>query len=138
LYVGTRFKGFKKNADKASESVFFTGAPIYELANLALILNMEAVQFFETLRKSAKKSRQTKEEKEDNLIYLNTGQRVKGMQYDNVIILEVSDEVWPFSQENIEQERRLFYVAITRTRENLFIINGDGERSQFLSEAGFI
>jgi DNA helicase II / ATP-dependent DNA helicase PcrA len=136
-YVKENFKGFKQDSEKSDESVFFSGAPMDELSNLSIILNQNVKDFFHTVHESAKKTSLSREEKEDNLVTLSTGQRIKGMQFDNVIILEVCDKVWPVNSDNLEQERRLFYVAITRTRRNLFIIEGDGERSRFVNEAGF-
>ena len=47
---------------------------------------------------------------------------VKGMEFENVIIINCNEEIIPYVKsmhENIEEERRLFYVGITRSSQNL-------------------
>jgi ATP-dependent DNA helicase RecQ len=53
-------------------------------------------------------------------IFLSTVHGVKGMEFDHVFIL---DGVWPKSGEHAdrEEERRLYYVAMTRARETLCV-----------------
>ena len=56
-----------------------------------------------------------------------TALRAKGKEYENVIILDVVDDIWPIKQANskidrLEQERRLFYVAVTRAKKRLIMI----------------
>jgi len=49
----------------------------------------------------------------------------KGLEYSTVYILEANEEITPHrkavSDEDIEEERRLFYVAITRAKDELHI-----------------
>ncbi len=50
----------------------------------------------------------------------------KGLEFDNVFVVGVEESIFPSSmssdtEEDIEEERRLAYVAITRARKNLFI-----------------
>ena len=61
---------------------------------------------------------------DDVRVILTTALRVKGRQYDKVLILNVDDEIWPKSQsktndDTYEAERRLFYVAATRSKQVL-------------------
>ena len=57
------------------------------------------------------------EQNQEIKIHLMTATRSKGHEYDAVIILDVDDDEWPNRlTDNIEEERRLFYVAMTRTR----------------------
>lgn len=68
----------------------------------------------------------------------------KGLEYKHVILPEVNEGNVPFKKattfEAIEEERRVFYVAMTRAKENLFITylkKGNDNRfpkSRFLSE----
>jgi superfamily I DNA/RNA helicase len=63
---------------------------------------------------------------------------IKGHEFDAVIILEANDSEWPSKlADNIEEERRLFYVAMTRAKKYLYFITSkeDGV-SRFISEAG--
>ena len=63
----------------------------------------------------------------------------KGLEFDNVWILGVEDGTLPHPDSTEDDERRLFYVGITRARERLVISNSieDGLDSRFIKEAGF-
>ncbi len=59
-------------------------------------------------------------------IKLLTVHKAKGLEADNVYLLGLSDNIFPSSramsyEENLESEKRLLYVAITRARENLTV-----------------
>lgn len=60
----------------------------------------------------------------DERVLLGTLHSVKGMEFDNVIIVNVFDGSIPHekSLQDIEAERRLFYVGVTRSRKNLLVI----------------
>jgi DNA helicase II / ATP-dependent DNA helicase PcrA len=63
----------------------------------------------------------------------------KGLEYDSVIIAGVSDDIIPDASGDIEEERRLFYVAMTRAKNSLYIVHhksSDGELSLFAKELG--
>ena len=67
-----------------------------------------------------------------------TATRSKGHEYDIVIILDVHDGEWPAQMsDDMEEERRLFYVAITRAKKYLYFVTSDDRLcSRFLLEAG--
>lgn len=46
----------------------------------------------------------------------------KGLEYDTVLILGIEDGIFPSDLSDIEEERRLFYVAITRAKKNLHLM----------------
>ena len=58
-------------------------------------------------------------------LILSTIHSAKGLEYDNVYLLDVMDGVLPKEGEeaDMEEERRLFYVAMTRAREALYIFS---------------
>ncbi len=72
----------------------------------------------------------------------------KGLEADYVIILNVIDDYLGFPNKiknnevltyiqnyrNIEEERRLFYVAITRAKKRVFIFTKKGKESVFIKE----
>ncbi|SDZ86466.1 DNA helicase-2 / ATP-dependent DNA helicase PcrA [Pseudobutyrivibrio sp. ACV-2] len=65
----------------------------------------------------------------------------KGLEFENVFIISASDGVIPTnkcqSREDIEAERRLFYVGITRCKRNLYITytnKKNRDKSRFLDE----
>ncbi|MFH1519889.1 MAG: ATP-dependent helicase [Candidatus Omnitrophota bacterium] len=64
-------------------------------------------------------------EKEDTLV-LSTIHQAKGLEWEVVFIIGFCEYSFPHpkaldSQNNLEEERRLFYVAVTRTKANLHI-----------------
>ncbi|HWS24137.1 MAG TPA: UvrD-helicase domain-containing protein [Anaerolineales bacterium] len=64
--------------------------------------------------------------KEGNVPTLLTLHAAKGLEFKNVFIIGLDDGVLPHSRafdepEEMEEERRLFYVGITRAKERLFI-----------------
>ena len=72
--------------------------------------------------------------------HLVTATRSKGHEYDAVIILDADDSEWPNPLANdIEEERRLFYVALSRARKYLCFVSAEENlASRFLLEAGLI
>lgn len=60
----------------------------------------------------------------------------KGLEYDTVILAGVEDGIFPGICSEIEEERRLLYVALTRARDRLHIVyRADGEnRASFADE----
>lgn len=78
-------------------------------------------------------------------VILSTIHGVKGMEFKNVFIINCVEETIPHKssiEENLEEERRLFYVAITRAIKNLYVfspktIRGKfGDVSRFILESG--
>ncbi len=66
------------------------------------------------------------EDGDNDKVTLMTVHSAKGLEFKNVFIVGVEEELFPssmslMSDEGVEEERRLFYVAITRAEENCFI-----------------
>ncbi len=95
-----------------------------------------------------KVKREKKSEKtEPNKVTLCTLHRSKGMEWPSVYLCGVSEGILPHARaEDIEEERRLFYVGVTRARDVLHISSVINislgsrvivtEPSQFIAEAG--
>ncbi|MBO7214861.1 MAG: UvrD-helicase domain-containing protein [Clostridia bacterium] len=71
-------------------------------------------------------SSDTDEFDEGNYVSVATIHSVKGLEFDTVFMVGLEETVFPISratdsEEEIEEERRLCYVAITRARKDLFI-----------------
>ena len=48
--------------------------------------------------------------------------QVKGLEFDYVFIVGMNDRLFPMYKSNdLEEEKRLFYVAMTRVRQRIFI-----------------
>ena len=91
--------------------------------------------------------------KKYNAVYFDfmTVHRAKGLGYDNVIIINARDDMYGFPSKieddpvfkyvvkvdrNIEyaEERRLFYVALTRTKNRVYIVTPQQHPSEFVVE----
>jgi DNA helicase-2/ATP-dependent DNA helicase PcrA len=62
---------------------------------------------------------------EDNAVRLSTIHSAKGLEFDTVFIIGVNQGTFPHEtlDTDIEEARRLFYVAITRAKNKLYIGN---------------
>jgi DNA helicase II / ATP-dependent DNA helicase PcrA len=70
-------------------------------------------------------------------VTLATLHGAKGLEWEKVYLVGASDGTLPWRGESIEEERRLFYVGITRARATL-ALSYSGVASPFLREAGLI
>lgn len=60
---------------------------------------------------------------------------MKGLEFDCVFFIGLEEKL-PFKGENIEEERRLFYVGITRARHRLYLLSKNKKKiSRFIIEA---
>lgn len=63
---------------------------------------------------------------QDSNVKLMTFHSSKGLEFNDVIIIDTNDLIIPhkksIKQKDIETERRLFYVALTRAKNNLYIL----------------
>lgn len=86
-----------------------------------------------------------KTENRDCPFILSTIHGSKGLEYDTVYLLDIKDGIFPRQdmdekhsaaqrQELEEEERRLFYVGITRARNHLHVFRIERGKSRFLDE----
>ena len=61
-------------------------------------------------------------------IFLGTAHSAKGLEFKNVLIL---DGGWNHNPQKLEEERRLYYVAMTRAMENLILLQCDDCNNPF-------
>jgi DNA helicase-2/ATP-dependent DNA helicase PcrA len=80
------------------------------LTQLSLLTNIEAEE-------------QDTKTKDDEQVRLSTIHQAKGLEFDVVFVIMLCDGLFPSSRssESVEGERRLFYVAITRARDELYL-----------------
>ncbi|MBE6053704.1 MAG: ATP-dependent helicase [Clostridium sartagoforme] len=102
------------------------------------------IELLAHVEKVKEKIEESKEVKEG--VILSTIHGVKGMEFKNVFLINANEETIPHRssmEENIEEERRLFYVGITRAIDNLYIFSPKTQRgkfkdpSRFVTEGGF-
>jgi DNA helicase-2/ATP-dependent DNA helicase PcrA len=73
-------------------------------------------------------------DKDDSHLTLSTIHSAKGLEWQTVFVIYVAEGHIPSylsleSSDAIEEERRLFYVALTRAKENLFLLKPHIDRS---------
>lgn len=106
-------------------------ANAYELVNFAFkydkVSSEEAVLAF--LQDAALQSDQDELKEEERAVRLMTVHASKGLEFDAVFVAGLEDGLFPHARldedmatpEEAEEERRLFYVAVTRARKKLFL-----------------
>ena len=137
--IGSKFKGVRGMVGSLEEAAT-DGLPLGELSDVAMQFRT-LDEFVEFMEECIRRSRQGHtEDYETDTVRLLTYFRSKGAQFDTVILPSLNEGIIPHSRAPIEDERRLFYVAFTRTRRNLWmsyvkkVCNNAVEVSRFLKE----
>lgn len=149
--AGESFEGLQKDYSKSLDDIFYLDPPFSYLSEFAERYNDDYIPFLEDLDKAMSTLAHTPNDENEDVdnvwqrrLHLMTALRAKGKEFDAVIILDCNQDIFPSkfaeNEEQLEAERRLFYVAFTRAKKNvLFSINENmfGKAvnpSQFLSE----
>jgi DNA helicase-2/ATP-dependent DNA helicase PcrA len=83
--------------------------------------------WFAHMEAYTKELQQQKKQQElsGDCVSLSTLHSAKGLEYPIVHILDVNEELMPYKKAvldaDLQEERRMFYVGITRARESLYI-----------------
>lgn len=84
-----------------------------------------------------KRSLNSKKEGKKGKVVLSTIHSAKGLEYKNVFVFNVNEENLPIKKKgidtDIEEERRIMYVAITRAKDNLYVLSLEDKVSRFVS-----
>ncbi len=96
---------------------------------------MESAAAFDTLEEWKKhiaeytrqlQEQSRKKQENANAVTLTTMHSAKGLEYSIVFVVDVNESVIPHhravEEEDIEEERRLFYVAVTRAKAYLYLL----------------
>jgi len=68
-------------------------------------------------------------------VTLSTVHRAKGLEWDHVLVFGADSGSMPHVlSDDIEEERRVFHVAITRGRESVTVLSDKDRQSRFLAE----
>jgi DNA helicase-2/ATP-dependent DNA helicase PcrA len=68
-------------------------------------------------------------------VELSTVHRVKGMEWDRVVVFGADNRLFPHElAEDREEERRVFHVAITRGKSEVVVFADEAEPSPFIEE----
>ena len=119
-YLKENFANYRSRLDDLKQLAIF--AQQFEsveefLTQMALLTNVEA------------EDEQQPADRDDERLRLSTIHQAKGLEFDVVFIIMLCDGLFPSARsiesdedgEGLEEERRLFYVAITRARNELYL-----------------
>ncbi len=117
-HILANFENGKDRIDDIRELINFSN----EYSNLPEFLNDM------TLRESFKGETVLGAEEEEEHLVLSTIHQAKGLEWDTVMVIGLCEGQFPHPkamQENneMEEERRLFYVAVTRARQYLYMLH---------------
>ena len=149
LTLSEDFRGLRKDFVKAEEDIFFVDPPFSQLAEYAERYGTDFVSFIEDIALAQDTLVHLppvdSDDNGDDLtkypLHLMTASRAKGKEFDKVVLLDVEDGIWPHknasSPQEREAERRVFYVAFTRAREQVTMLLRDSAiPSQYIQELG--
>jgi DNA helicase-2/ATP-dependent DNA helicase PcrA len=94
----------------------------------------------------ASESNERTPEEQQNCLRLTTIHQAKGLEFPVVFVIGLADGTFPLKraidESNLEEERRLFYVAVTRAMEELYMsypmLNHQGNQVMRLNPSRFI
>lgn len=85
------------------------------------------------------------QEQQTESVALATLHSSKGLEYENVYLIDVNEGLMPYKKavldQDIEEERRMFYVGMTRAKKNLHLFSvrqlnqKDADISRFIAES---
>lgn len=130
------FEGLHTDLGKAEDDIFYTDPPFVYLAEYASHYGDDYDRFLDDIERAKAQLAYIPPFEEDSQLatgeslwkrppHLMTAPRAKGKEFDSVILLDVNDGIWPSRKartpEQLEAERRVFYVAFTRAKTSVFI-----------------
>lgn len=65
------------------------------------------------------------EENHEDAVQLMTAHGSKGLEFECVIIIGCNNKSFPLARADIQEERRLFYVAVTRAKKYLYLTRSE-------------
>ena len=134
-----------------NDDIYFQNAEAEEFDDIIKELYNHAQNFdnikewLEFVEKESLTEKTVNADKHGGGIQLMTIHASKGLEFDDCIIIGLQEGVFPTKMSNtaelMEEERRLFYVALTRSRNNIWLIgrrkdNYGKRESRFISESG--
>ena len=150
LALSDNFEGLQRDFGKAEEDIFFIDPPFLQLAEFATQYRTDYDSFVDDIELAKETLVYVPPFEDDgqgddlsrNPLHLMTALRAKGKEFDKVILLDVLDGIWPSknaqTQNQLESERRVFYVGFTRAKEQVTILTHKASGiSPYVQELGF-
>jgi DNA helicase-2/ATP-dependent DNA helicase PcrA len=106
-------------------------------------------EFLTYVDQTTKAARAARRKEKGDAVTLATGHAAKGLEWDVVLAAGVGDGTLPHFRAEITEERRLFYVMLTRARKDLIVSgvqprfrgrdddDGSNETPRFIRELGY-
>lgn len=148
IALGDTFEGLHGDFGKSKDDIFYADPPFLRLAEYATRYGTDYEAFLddielakETLVRVPPLEDQSVDERFRRPLHLMTALRAKGKEFDKVILLDVEADMWPNKNartpEQLEQERRVFYVGFTRARQEIVLLRNQGATaSPYIQELG--
>jgi ATP-dependent exoDNAse (exonuclease V) beta subunit len=118
---GERLNAYFEYLEDISENDYLAKDFFNKLKNKGFATLNEAISYLVKYDRYGVSDTYSSDTQEPDAINLITIHSSKGLEYNNVILLTEKFR-------NTSEEKRLFYVAITRARKNLAIIANDNQR----------
>ena len=141
--VAARFSGVRGMIGSLEEAVT-EQVPLGEVFELADHFGGSQADFVAMIEGALERARRTQAGTNEDGVQLLTYFKSKGRQWHTVILTTCNEGLIPHGRADVEDERRLFYVAMTRASANLLIsylgtaVGNKVTPSRFISEAGLV
>lgn len=141
--IGDRFRGVRGMIGSLEEAIE-QSVPLGEVYELARHFGGNVPEFVSMMESALDRARTSNAGEDEAGVSLLTYFKSKGRQWHTVILTTCNEGLIPHHRSNIEDERRLFYVAMTRASANLMIsyvgtsLGKKVAPSRFLNEAGVL
>lgn len=143
--LSQKFNGLKGMVGSVEE-MLDGSVPLGEVFELAVNFHGNTVEFVAMLDQAVERARERKVQLGGAAagVALLTYFKAKGLQWHTVIMTTCNEGIIPHSRAPVEDERRLFYVGMTRASSNLVLsyvrkaAGNDVTMSRFLRESGLV
>ncbi len=102
----------------------------------------EWFSYIEEYRRQLERQRELREKRNVRGVMLATMHSAKGLEYEVVILPDVNEGITPYkkavSEDELEEERRMFYVAMTRAKQYLHVFSVVRLHGKEMEESRFI
>ena len=147
--LSLNFRGLQQDFEKSEEDIFYKDPPFAQLAEYARAYEADFDAFINDIELAKDtlvyvppvEDDENSDDLSRNPLHLMTAIRAKGKEFDRVLILDTEGGIWPNrnarTQQQLEAERRVFYVAFTRAREHVTMLVRKGAvPSPYIEELG--
>lgn len=130
-------KGYAKKLNQSIEDL----EDIIEEFKVAAEGSKSIFEFLSHIEEVKQSIEESKKKTKREGVILSTIHGVKGMEFKSVYVINCVEETIPHVnsiKDNIEEERRLFYVGVTRAIDNLYLFSPRNRKGQFKEVSRFI